>query len=267
MSLEIPALVSINIGNTNTTAVTWSSAGHAGALEKWPSDFRSLSTVAKRASEATEVLIASVVKQCTSKLTNDLLALGQQARIFRGDIPAPLEIAAQPAERVGDDRVAACLGALQLDAASPWVVVDAGTAVTVNAVRPAEGGRLPRFEGGLIAPGAALCLRSLGQGTAQLPGLSDGAFEKSGFDFIGRNTEQAMLFGVLALQASAVTAMIDGQRALLGHAAKVALTGGGAGFLIEAIRKACGMKYELVHQPNLVHLGLFASWKSCRILR
>lgn len=267
MSPEIPALVSINIGNTNTTAVAWSSTGHAGALEKWPSDFRSLAAVAKRAADAREVLMASVVKQCSRKLTNDLLALGRQVHIFRGDIPAPLEIAPQPSERVGDDRVAACLGALQLDAASPWVVVDAGTAVTVNAVRPAEGGKLPCFEGGLIAPGAALCLRALGQGTSQLPGMGAGAFEKNGFDFIGRNTEQAMLFGVLALQASAVTAMIEGQRALLGKTAKVAITGGGAGFLLEAIRSANVVKFEFVHQPNLVHLGLFASWKQARGIR
>lgn len=257
-------LMTVSVGNTHTTAVPWGADGNAGAVEKFASDFRSMQKVAERATKAKEVLLASVVKSCTSKLMNDLLALGKPLLIFRKDIPAPIRVGPQPAERVGDDRVAACMGAVTLDPASPWVVVDAGTAVTVNAVRPGSGDDPPRLEGGLIAPGAALCLRSLNQGTAQLPGIEAGAFEKSGFDFIGRNTEEAMLYGVLTLQAAAVSAMVEGQRAIVGSKAKVVFTGGGASFLVEAMRNTGALKFEPVLQPNLIHLGLHASWKAAR---
>ncbi len=257
-------LMTVNIGNTHTTAVAWGADGKAGALEKYTSDFRSMQKVAERAAAVKEVLLASVVKSCTSKLLNDLAAMGKPLLLFRKDIPAPIRIGPQPAERVGDDRVAACLGAVALDGTCPWVVVDAGTAVTVNAVRPGSADDPPRLEGGLIAPGAALCLRSLNQGTAQLPGIGAGAFEKSGFDFIGRNTEEAMLYGVLTLQAAAVTAMVEGQRAIVGSKANVVFTGGGASFLLDAMRNTGALKFEPILQPNLVHLGLHASWKAAR---
>ncbi|HLX62113.1 MAG TPA: type III pantothenate kinase [Planctomycetota bacterium] len=259
-----PDLITINIGNTHTSATGWSFDGEPGETLEWQSDFKSMQLVAKHAVAAQEIVIGSVVKQCTSKLLNDLSVLGRKALCFRTDLPPRIEIVPLPAERVGDDRLAAALGALDLDDEVPWIVVDAGTAVTCNAVTPARGERLPRFEGGLIFPGAALSLKSLNQGTAQLPDLKSGAFEKSGFDFIGRSTEQAMLFGVLALQASGLLAMIEGQRSMLGAQARVAFTGGGAGFLIEALRRSGGTAFDIVYQPTLVHRGLFAACKAAQ---
>jgi len=263
-SIPPPDLVTINIGNTHTSATAWTFANELPETKEWPSDFRSMATVAKYASAAKHVVIGSVVKQCTSKLFNDLSTLGCKPQFFRIDIAPKIEIVPNPPERVGDDRIAAALGVLDIDETSPWVVIDAGTAVTCNAIRPALGDALPRFEGGLIFPGAAMCLKSLNQGTAQLPELKSAALETSGFDFIGRNTESAMLSGVLAMQSETIRSVIEGQRMMLGGHARIAITGGGAGFLIDALRRSGGTKYDLVYQPTLVHRGLCAAWKAAK---
>lgn len=266
MSAEIPAadLVTVNIGNTHTTATSWRLPGEASETLELQSDFKSMLSIAKFACAATEIMVASVVKQCARKLLNDLLTLERQPNFLRIDIVPQIEIVPQPEELVGDDRVAVALGALSLDGNCPWIVVDAGTAVTCNAVTPGRAGQLPRFEGGLIFPGAALCLQSLNQGTAQLPDLKTAAIENGSFEFIGRNTEQAILYGAMAMQSAAVLSMIEGQQAMLGGNACVALTGGGAKFLIEALKRSGGAKYNIVYEPALVHRGLLAAWKAAR---
>ncbi len=257
-------VVTINIGNSHTTAMLWSLPNVVSETLELQSDFKSMLSIAQFACAATEIVVASVVKQCARKLLNDLMALERQPIFLRIDLQPQIEIIPQPAELVGDDRLAAALGALSLDGTTPWIVVDAGTAVTCNVVIPGRAGELPRFEGGLIFPGAALCLKSLNQGTDQLPELKSAAFENGGFDFIGRNTDQAMLYGVLAMQSAAILSMIEGQQAMLGGRARVAFTGGGAAFLIEALRRSGGTKFDIVHQPALVHRGLLAAWKAAR---
>ncbi len=256
--------MTVNVGNTHTSATAWHLDGEGPETVEWQSDFRSMQAVAHHAAAARAIVIGSVVKQCTSKLFNDLALLGYKPLFFRIDIPPKIEIAPIPAERVGDDRIAAALGALALDDTCPWIVVDAGTALTCNAVTPARPGHPPRFEGGLIIPGLALCLKSLNQGTSHLPDLKSAAYEKSGFDYIGRNTEEAMLHGVLAMQSAAILNMIEGQRAVLGSRTRVAFTGGGAGFLIEALRRSGGTKFDIVYQPTLVHRGLLAAWQAMK---
>jgi len=259
--ISTPDLVTVNIGNTHTTATAWTFENDTPETMEWQSDFKSMAAVASFAATASNIVIASVVKQCTSKLFNDLGALGKKPLFFRIDIKPDLEIVPSPEERVGDDRIAAALGALDLDNESPWIVIDAGTAVTCNVVRP---GKPARFEGGLIYPGALLCLKSLNQGTAQLPDLNSAAFDASEFGFVGTNTEQAMVSGVLAMQSAAILSIIEGQRIFLGSTARVAMTGGGAGFLIDALRRSGGTKFDIVYQPTLVHQGLLAAWKATK---
>lgn len=71
---------------------------------------------------------------------------------------------------LGADRVANAVAAAQQRPDTPLVVIDAGTATTVDVVMPAErAGEKPRFLGGAIAPGVGTMVRALHSGTAQLP--------------------------------------------------------------------------------------------------
>lgn len=71
---------------------------------------------------------------------------------------------------LGADRVANVVAAVRLFPAEPLVVIDAGTATTLDVVMPAErAGEKPHFLGGAIAPGVGTMARALHHGTAQLP--------------------------------------------------------------------------------------------------
>ncbi|MCB9914387.1 MAG: type III pantothenate kinase [Planctomycetes bacterium] len=89
----------------------------------------------------------------------------------RAGLPTPAEprldlaIACRDAHTVGRDRLFAARGAWAL-LAEPALVVDAGTALTVDALGRAPDGA-PCFLGGAIAPGPRL-LAALARGTAQL---------------------------------------------------------------------------------------------------
>jgi type III pantothenate kinase len=174
---------------------------------------------------------------------------------FRKDLSCPLQIAPKPASAVGDDRLAAALGALTLDNRCAWAVLDAGTALTANLILPPN-----RFEGGWIVPGLELSLRALAGGTAQLPDLKSKAWQRC-FKAapIGRSTKDAMLFGATQMQTafarSAVGALTLEARRLGVENVRIALTGGGAEWLALSLKD---LRPELA--PLLAHCGLFKAW-------
>ena len=238
-----PALFTVHIGNTHVNSVCWSAAGQVlvcGGDGK--ADARGIKALAAALLSAggknTPIVIAGVVPRLKTSLVKLLKKRGGKVLVFRRDFVPEIEIVPEPPEKAGDDRVAAALGALALDASVPWIVVDAGTALTCNAVTPARGGKLPRLEGGLIAPGAAMSLNALARQTAQLPELIPDPGDASDFNFIGRSTEQAMRHGVMLAQVAALLAMLEGQKGILGPQTRVVITGGGAAALQDAIKKA-----------------------------
>src|SRR6185503_14975808 len=93
-------------------------------------------------------------------------------------------------ERVGADRLYAAAGAVALYARS-CVVVDAGTALTVDAVFVGDGTRA--FLGGAIAPGPRLLAAALASGTARLPLIEP----RVGAQALGTVTEDATQAGVV----------------------------------------------------------------------
>ncbi len=253
----------ISIGNSHTSRMLWNDDG-APDLASWKqmeSTPKAAASFPYRLKRGDGVLISSVVPRLTKLIQRVLKQKGCSVSVFRADVIPDIEIVPEPPQRVGSDRIASALGALSIDAAVPWVIADVGTAVTCNAVTPARGSKQPRFEGGLIAPGAALALHALSKGTAQLPEIkSDEEADEQGF--IGTSTEQAMQFGVAIQQVAGVLAMIEGQRAILGAGTRVALAGGGARALHHALKNSPLRGFEIHYDPYLVHRGLAAAWKS-----
>jgi len=253
-----PLRATIAIGNSHCSLALWKENGSVDEtrqLEISPS-----ARLPLRRGET--VLICSVVPRKTAKLLSVLKKKGAKAFVFRKDILPDIDIIPEPPERVGSDRIAGALGALSLDASVPWVIADIGTAVTCNAVTPARGSKLPRFEGGLIAPGAALSFKALAKGTAQLPEINSDAFGDGQDGFVGTSTEAAMRGGVAIQQLAGLLAMIEGQRAILGPETRVALTGGGAQYLKDALERSPHRRFEIRYEPLLVHLGLKAAWSA-----
>jgi pantothenate kinase type III len=260
------AFTTLNIGNSHISAVKWGEDGKpVEVMPALPSTARQIKALA---SLRGDVLVAGVVPRFKRQVLGLLnTKKKQRAFIFRTDVVPEIEIVPDPPEKVGDDRIAAALGALALDATVPWIVADLGTAMTCNAVTPAIGAKLPRFEGGLIAPGLMMSFKALAAQTAQLPDLADSADDASEQHFIGRNTEEAMRWGVNIAQIAALLAMIEGQRAILGPSTMIAVTGGGAAALMDALNRSPHPSLKVQHCPHLVHLGLAAAWRGAKLRR
>ncbi|HYG75218.1 MAG TPA: type III pantothenate kinase [Planctomycetota bacterium] len=255
-----PRVLTINVGNTHSSAVAWTEFTPQAGIGAWKTGAAAPVSLIRRAQPGV-IILSGVVPAYKKKLAASLERIAD-VRVFRKDIPAPLTIVPRPADKVGDDRIAAALGALMYDWECPWVVVDLGTATTVNAVRPGSGKKLPRFEGGLIFPGTAMCFDALHQRTAQLPKLGGGVIKLS--SYIGTTTAEAMQLGVHHSLIGGICSCIYGQLKELGADACIALTGGG---LTERVRQAIEQTFDervragmLRANPWLVHVGLRAAW-------
>jgi type III pantothenate kinase len=125
---------------------------------------------------------------------------------------------AEPA-RLGADRWAALIGAHSLYP-GPVVVIDCGTAVTVDALA-ADG----RHLGGLIVPGMELMINSLVNRAPLVELDNNGSAQVS---LLGRSTQAAVTGGILYTIVSLVDRICSDLKAELGRDTAVVLTGGDA---------------------------------------
>ena len=148
---------------------------------------------------------------------------------------------------LGEDRAVCCAAALRRFK-PPLVVVDMGTATTVNFVG-ADG----VFEGGAIMAGVQTGLDALGSYTSLLPRENadgaDGSFANR-VPLIGRGTRECLLSGSLIGTALAVEGYVRRIGESVGRAPKVIVTGGHA----RAVLPYCGFEHE--HLPGLLMDGL-----------
>jgi len=123
----------------------------------------------------------------------------------------------------GHDRLAAALSCHHRDPGGSWVIVDAGTCITVDLLSPG------RWRGGAILPGLALQSRAMAR--AGLPVLErsrDGWLHRTGAEgALGRTTTEALEAGILWASRESVTAVICALTEI-DPCAQVVLTGGDA---------------------------------------
>lgn len=173
------------------------------------------------------------------KMARLLHSYGVSARELSHDMPMPLVIDYATPHTLGEDRIAAAVGAWSLFPGQNSLVVDVGTAATYDLVS-ADG----HFRGGNIAPGIGMRLRSLHSFTARLP-------EVSGYGEIplfGTDTATAMRAGAVR----GVVAEIAYYRARLGADTRIVLTGGWARHVSEFL------DFDVTVDPCLVTKGLLS---------
>ncbi len=195
------------------------------------------------------ILVASVYEAAAARLEATVAEISatkhrpmRQRRI--GHLDLPLEVALDEPHRVGIDRLAAAAAAgLVKPQGRPAVVVDCGTALTVDLVA-ADG----RFLGGAILPGPALMARALGEGTSKLPTV-DPLVGGEAITMPGRCTAAAIAAGIGFGIRGAVSRLVEEARSASGGDAAIIVTGGWA----EAIR---GELPNAVVIPDLVLTGI-----------
>lgn len=171
---------------------------------------------------------------CVSELNTEAIIIDYKS------IP-DMKIQTEKPEAVGIDRLINSYAAKKMYK-TPCIIVDAGTAITVDVVSK-EG----NFVGGAIMPGINIQLKALSDYTSKLPYLEPKEVQYA----IGNNTEKAMLSGVILGAASAVDGLITQFENEIGEAANIILTGGHC----EYLSKYCNHHYDYV-LPNLTLSGI-----------
>jgi type III pantothenate kinase len=157
-------------------------------------------------------------------------------RVIRHFTSIPIEVDVDAPERVGLDRLLNAVAVNEFrPAETPAIIVDAGTAMNIDAVSP--GGI---FVGGAILPGLALGARALHEYTALLPWLGPEELRGETPAAIGRNTRAAMRSGLRWGFAGAVRELVRQMTAEAGSAQVpcLVLTGGDGGLLTEMFPEA-----------------------------
>ncbi len=164
---------------------------------------------------------------------------------FPADAPPLMENRCQPPEAVGADRLANAVAAVG-EFKSDCLIVDAGTAVTVDAVSAAG----PVFLGGAILPGVRLAAHALAKGSALLPHV---AVREPG-PAVATSTAAAISSGVARGLAGAVDRLVSDMAGELGSGQCILLTGGDA----PRFERLC--KAPMQDRPHLTLRGLALAW-------
>lgn len=188
----------------------------------------------------------------------DLTRAGIVAQTWPKHLPAPtlltdkslipIEVDVDSPEKVGIDRLLNAVAANALRTENqPAIVVDTGTAITVDVVSSTG-----LFRGGAILPGIRLGAQSLHAYTTTLPLVDVWPLLETVPDVIGRNTEAAISSGLYWGHLGAVKEMISRYAEALAETADpplLLITGGAAVILSPYLRTAR-------HVPSLSLQGL-----------
>jgi len=245
-------LLAVTLGNTSVAAAAAHPDGALGEVSREP--LARLEAALGPRLEAAEgpVLVCSVNPPALERLRRTAVAAGfDPPQVAGEDFAIPVAADVDEPARVGTDRLLAALAAHRR-AEGPCLVVDVGTAVTVDAVDEAG-----TFLGGAIFPGPRLMARSLADGTAQLP-LVEMSGVEAGDRVIGKNTEAAVRIGVSRALSGALGYILTAMLLELGVQGPVFLTGGDAP-PAENEADLKGTRYVVV--PDLVLEGLVLAWR------
>jgi type III pantothenate kinase len=179
--------------------------------------------------QITGVAISSVVPPITQELREMTLSyFGFPPIVVEPGIRTGISVATDNPREVGADRIANAVAAHAMFPDDAVVVVDFGTAITVDAV--SSNGQ---YMGGAIAPGVETSASALFQSTAQISRVALVRPECA----IGRNTVTAVQSGIMYGTAAMVDGLVDRVTEELEGAARVVATGGTATVLVQICRR------------------------------
>lgn len=160
--------------------------------------------------------------------------------LLAADSVYPFAIEYMTPETLGTDRLAAAAGAFFHHRDADLLVIDAGSAMTVDQV---TGGV---YRGGSISPGLSMRFRALHEFTGRLPLVTT----RTGFSFPGTTTGDAIAGGVMMGMVYEINEYIRtfGEK----HLKPVTVITGGDGEILSGLTSGGGVHYY----PDLVTEGL-----------
>ncbi len=199
-----------------------------------------------RREDITDCIISSVVPPVFNSVrTGVIKIIGKQPMVVGPGLKTGLDIQVDAPAQVGSDRIVIAVAALA-EYKAPLILMDLGTATTVEAVLP------PRtYIGGVIFPGVRISLEALTNRASQLPGIS---LDKPK-TVIGKNTVDCMRSGMLYGTAAMLDGLIQRMEEEMGCTATVIATGGMAQFVTPLCRR------EIILEKDLLLKGLNIIYK------
>ena len=234
-------LLAIDIGNTNISIGVfedkrlWKRYSIPAKEKKYSVQLQKIF----RQNKIHDAIICSVVPSVTKILAKDIeRLLGQPPYIIGKDIVVPINNLYRKPRQVGQDRLVNAYAGIMLYGA-PLIVVDFGTAVTFDLVSKDKA-----YLGGMILPGLEISLDALAERTALLPKIKLTRPE----EFIGRDTKNSMLSGIIYGFSSLADSLIKKLKQKLGKNAQVIATGGNISLISNYCRKINKINRDLTLQ-------------------
>ena len=190
----------------------------------------------------TDSIISSVVN-IEPAVVNALHRRSKHFVLFDHDTPIPIRNTYNSPETLGQDRLAAAVGASFLCPKQNILIIDAGSAITYDFVSDAG-----EYVGGNIAPGIKMRLTMLHRMTKKLPLVE--VEENELLPLFGKTTRDAIAAGVIRGIVYEVKGYIRSLNAQL-QQLTVLLTGGNAPFIANNSRNT-----SFTLEKNLVLIGL-----------
>ncbi|MFN0050430.1 MAG: type III pantothenate kinase [Cytophagales bacterium] len=187
-----------------------------------------------------KIMMCSVSQEATHIVN----LIENKARILKLDFKTsiPVQNGYGSPETLGMDRLAAVIGANYLYPNVDCLVIDAGTCLTFDFIDSNA-----KYLGGSISLGIQMRFKALSHFTSKLPFV--GSKTDESFDLVGKNTQEAILSGVLNGIVSEVEAIIMNYKARYANI-NALLCGGDHSFFESRI------KHPIFAHPELVLLGL-----------
>ena len=246
------SILTIDVGNTNVTCALFKGARISKKWRISTADCVSAAAIvkslrAKAGKRAIDgVCIASVVPRLDRLFGRACKRAFGIAPLFATCNTIPMRIKNYDRAQLGADRLVAAYAAYQRYQ-KPVIVIDAGTAITIDLVN-ARG----EFAGGAIVPGLATAAASLHATTAKLPLVKPHATMRT----IGRNTREAINSGVVRGYAGLVDSLVRSIAKQSRGKPLVIATGGDAIILRRACRTIRCVDLDLIHN------GLQLLWEN-----
>lgn len=186
-------------------------------------------------------IISSVVN-IEPAVVNGLTRLSKRFILFDHFTPIPIRNGYASPETLGQDRLAAAVGAAHLCPNENLLIIDAGSAITYDFLS-AEG----EFLGGNIAPGLKMRFTALKQMTKKLPMVE--VEENELIPLFGTSTRDAIAAGVIRGVSYEVKGYMRSLEKQVSHF-RTYLTGGSAPYILNQVHR------PIQYEKNLVLVGL-----------
>ena len=197
-------------------------------------------------SDIEDCIISSVVPPVFNSVrTGVIKIIGKQPMVVGPGLKTGLNIHVDVPSQVGSDRIVIAVAALA-EYKAPMLLMDLGTATTVEAVEPDN-----IYMGGVIIPGVRVSLDALTSRAAQLPGISLDQPKQ----VIGKNTVDCMRSGMMYGTAAMIDGLVERMEEELGHRCTLIATGG----LAQFITPLC--KRKIILEKDLLLKGLNIIYK------